>query len=149
MPQRCAVVVRPAFAWSTQLSGGTDLLSGRVRCGVCQRLMTLDQNGQGKGSTAATNGAKAAPSPAGPTSGCCGPAVLGLRLIGDDIELQAAIRKELERARTPAPRAGGGPRTRRSRHRVEELVSRRRKLLRLYYADKIGADLFAEEKALL
>jgi len=75
--------------------------------------------------------------------------VLGLRLIGDDTELQAAIRKELERARTPAPRAAGGPRTRRSRHGVEELVSQRRKLLRLYYADKIGADLFAEEEARL
>jgi len=74
---------------------------------------------------------------------------LGLRLIGDDTELQAAIRKELERARTPAPRAAGGPRTRRSRHGVEELVSQRRKLLRLYYADKIGADLFAEEEARL
>jgi hypothetical protein len=26
---------------------GTDLLSGRVRCGLCQRLMALDQNGEG------------------------------------------------------------------------------------------------------
>jgi hypothetical protein len=75
--------------------------------------------------------------------------VLGLRLIGDDVELQAAIRRELERARTPAPEAGGGPRTRRSRHGVEDLVAQRRKLLRLYYADKIGADLFAEEEARL
>ncbi len=56
---------------------GTDLLSGRVRCGLCRRLMALDQNGQGQGSTAATTGAKAAPSPAGPTSGCCGPPCWG------------------------------------------------------------------------
>ena len=27
---------------------GTDLLSGRVRCGLCQRLMALDQNGKGQ-----------------------------------------------------------------------------------------------------
>ena len=27
---------------------GTDLLSGRVRCGLCQRLMALDQNGEGR-----------------------------------------------------------------------------------------------------
>ena len=56
---------------------GTDLLSGRVRCGLCRRLMALDQNGQGTGSTAATTGARAAPSPAGPTSGCCGPPCWG------------------------------------------------------------------------
>ena len=76
-------------------------------------------------------------------------AVLGLRLIGDDLELQAAIRRELELARTPAPRAGGGPRTRRSRHGVEDLEAQRRKLLRLYYDDKVGADLFAEEEVRL
>ena len=75
-------------------------------------------------------------------------AVLGLRLIGDDVELQAAIRRELERARTPALKAGGGN-ARRSRHVAEDMVGQRRKLLRLYYADKIGADLFAEEEARL
>ncbi len=74
---------------------------------------------------------------------------MGLQLIGDDIELQAAIRRELELARTPAPRAGGGPRTRSSRHGVDDLVAKRRKLLRLYYDDKVGADLFAEEEARL
>ncbi len=76
-------------------------------------------------------------------------ALLGLRLIGDDVELQAAIRRELDRALTPAPKAGGGARTRRSRHGVEDLVTQRRKLLRLYYDDKVGADLFAEEEARL
>ena len=75
--------------------------------------------------------------------------MLGLRPIGDDVELQAAIRRELEQARTPAPEAGAGPRTRRSRHGVEDLVAQRRKLLRLYYDDKVGADLFAEEEARL
>jgi hypothetical protein len=75
--------------------------------------------------------------------------VLGLRLIGDDVELQAAIRTELERARTPARKAGGGPRARRNRHGVEDLVAQRRKLLRLYYDDKIGSELFAEEEARL
>ena len=33
-------------------------------------------------------------------------AVLGLRLIGDDVQPQAAIRRELDRALTPAPKAG-------------------------------------------
>jgi len=62
-------------------------------------------------------------------------AVLGLRLIGDDEQLKEAIRQELERAR--------------SRHAVDQLERQRRKLLRLYYDDRFGADLFAEEEARL
>ena len=72
--------------------------------------------------------------------------MLGLRLIGDDEQLQDAIRRELERARQPAPKAGGGT-VRRSRNVVGDLEGQRRKLLRLYYDDRIGADLFAEEEA--
>jgi hypothetical protein len=74
--------------------------------------------------------------------------VLGLRLIGDDEQLQDAIRRELERARQPALKAGGGT-ARRSRNVVGDLEAQRRKLLRLYYDDRIGADLFAEEEARL
>ena len=48
---------------------GTDLLSGRVRCGLCERLMALDQNGQGASSIAATTGARAVGNPAARTSG--------------------------------------------------------------------------------
>jgi hypothetical protein len=111
--------------------------------------MALDQNGQGQRLYRCHHRGQGCAQPRRTNVGLLRAAVLGLRLIGDDVELQAAIRKELERARTPAPKAGGGPRTRRSRHGIEELVSQRRKLLRLYYADKIGADLFAEEEARL
>ena len=111
--------------------------------------MALDQNGKGQRLYRCHHRGQGCAQPRRTNLGLLQAAVLGLRLIGDDAELQAAIRKELERARTPAPGAGGGPRTRRSRHGIEELVSQRRKLLRLYYADKIGADLFAEEEARL
>jgi hypothetical protein len=74
--------------------------------------------------------------------------VLGLQLIGDDEQLQDAIRRELERARQPAPKAGGGT-DRRSPNVMADLEGQRRKLLRLYYDDRIGADLFAEEEARL
>ena len=100
-------------------------------------------------STAATTGARAASQPRRTNVGLHRAAVLGLQLIGDDVELQAAIRRELDRALTPALKAGGGARTRRSRHGVDDLVAQRRKLLRLYYDDKVGADLFAEEEARL
>ena len=69
-------------------------------------------------------------------------AVLGLRLIGNDEQLKEAIRHELERALQPAPKAGGGP-ARNSLHAVDQLEGQRRNLLRLYYDDRIGADLFA------
>jgi hypothetical protein len=41
------------------------------------------------------------------------------------------------------------PGARRSRHGVEDLEAQRRKLLRLFYNDRIGADLFAEEEGRL
>ena len=75
-------------------------------------------------------------------------AVLGLRLIGNDEQLKEAIRHELERALQPAPKAGGGP-ARNSLHAVDQLEGQRRNLLRLYYDDRIGADLFAEDEARL
>ena len=128
---------------------GTDLLSGRVRCRLCHRLMALDQNGEGRKLYRCHHRGQGCRQPRRTNVGLHRAAVLGLQLIGDDVELQAAIRRELELARTPALKAGGGPRTRRSRRGVDDLVAQRRKLLRLYYDDKVGADLFAEEEARL
>ncbi len=111
--------------------------------------MAIDQNGQGTKLYRCHHRGQGCAQPRRTNVGLLRAAVLGLRLIGDDVELQAAIRTELEQARTPALKAGGGPRARRNRHGVEDLVAQRRKLLRLYYDDKIGADLFAEEEARL
>ena len=116
---------------------------------LVQRLMALDQNGEGRKLYRCHHRGQGCSQPRRTNIGLHRAAVLGLRLIGDDVELQAAIRRELDRALTPAPKAGGGARTRRSRHGVEDLVAQRRKLLRLYYDDKVGADLFAEEEARL
>ncbi len=111
--------------------------------------MAIDQNGEGRKLYRCHHRGQGCTQPRRTNLGLHRAAVLGLRLIGDDVDLQDAIRRELDRARTPAGKAGGGPRTRRSRHGVEDLVAQRRKLLRLYYDDKIGADLFAEEEARL
>ncbi len=87
---------------------GTDLLSGRVRCGLCQRLMALDQNGKGQRLYRCHHRGQGCAQPRRTNVGLLRAAVLGLRLIGDDTELQAAIRKELERAlrRPPGPAEG-------------------------------------------
>ena len=111
--------------------------------------MAIDSNGEGRKLLyRCRHRGQGCAQPSRTNVGLLRAAVLGLRLIGDDVELQAAIRRELERARTPALKAGGGN-ARRSRHVAEDMVGQRRKLLRLYYADKIGADLFAEEEARL
>ena len=124
---------------------GKDLLSGKVRCGLCHRLMAIDQNGEGRKLYRCHHRGQGCKQPRRTNEGLLRAAVLGLRLIGDDEQLQKAIRKQLERAREPAPKAGGGP-ARRTLHAMDQLEGQRRKLLRLYYDDRIGADLFAEEE---
>jgi hypothetical protein len=70
-------------------------------------------------------------------------ALLGLRLLADDVDLQEAIRQELRRHEalpTPAPSRQAA---------LAALDRKRRKLLDLHYADRITDDLFAEEEARL
>jgi hypothetical protein len=69
-------------------------------------------------------------------------ALLGLNLVARDMQLQAAIRRHL--ARLQAPRRGS--RARRRTGGIEALEEQRRKLLELYYADRIGAELFGKEE---
>ena len=71
-------------------------------------------------------------------------ALLGLRLIRDDSELQAAIRESLE-SRQVGRRTTGGLQADR-RRQITELENQRRKLLQLFYADQISADGFHQEE---
>jgi hypothetical protein len=71
-------------------------------------------------------------------------AVLGLRLIAEDDELQAAMRDEIAGHFDQAPDAGPS--------RVSLLASltqKRRKLLDLHYGDHITGEAFAQEEARL
>ncbi len=85
--------------------------------------MALDQNGQGHKLYRCHHRGQGCAQPRRSNHGLLRAAVLGLELIDDD--------------------------ARRSRHVVDDLQTQRRKLLRLYYDDKIGADRFAEEEARL
>ena len=105
--------------------------------GCASGLWRSTRTAKARCSTAVTTGP--GPQPRRMNIGLHRAAVLGLRLIGDDVELRSAIRRALDRAvRTP-----------RSRHGTEDLVAQRCKLLRPYYHDKVGADLIAEEEARL
>lgn len=123
---------------------GKDLMSGRVRCGICGRSMSVMDNGAGWKGYRCWHRGKGCDVPRFSNKGLLKAALIPLRLIGQDSELQAAIRAELER-RTGARRDTGRIQSARKKQQTE-LDTKRRKLLELYYADQIPAELFAEEQ---
>jgi site-specific DNA recombinase len=148
-----AIITSEAFdaAHKGRIKGrrkGKDLLAGKVRCGLCHRLMALDENGEGRKMYRCHHRGQGCQQPRRTNTGLHRAAVLGLQLISADEGLRTAIRRELERAREPGPKPGGGS-ARRSPNGSAELELQRRKLLRLYYNEQIGSDLFAEEEARL
>jgi hypothetical protein len=127
---------------------GRDLLSGRVRCGICRRVMTMEDNGSGHVHYRCRHRGEGCTLPRRSTRGLLRGTVLGLALIGHDERLRTAIREQLAAA-------GGEPRQGRRRPgqaapgALEVLLEERRKLLRLHYADRIDAEQFSEEQARL
>ena len=97
--------------------------------------MAIDQNGKGQKLYRCHHRGQGCAQPRRTNVGMLRAAVLGLRLIGDDLELHGRTGGARE-GPTPA-RSGEGPGC--GPARVEDMVVQRRKLLRLYYADKIGA----------
>ena len=128
---------------------GKDILSGRVRCGLCGRRMAIDQNGAGRVMYRCRHRGEGCPQPARTNNGLARAAVLGLKLLGDDERLQAAIRRTLAAGGRTEP---GRARRRRRTGPAGTLVAlsdKRRNLLDLYYRDKISAELFTEEETRL
>ena len=105
---------------------GRDLLSGRVFCGLCGKRMAVEQNGEGRVMYRCRHRGKGCDQPRRTNKGLHLAARLGLRLLAQDPEPQAA----------PA-------------ERLAALSERRRKLLELYYSDRISAEGFAEAEARL
>ncbi len=126
-----------------------DLLSGRVLCGLCNRKMTVNQNGQGQLGYRCHHRGKGCQLPSRSNKGLARAAVKGMTLISGDEDLQRAIRRKLDgrasdAAATVRPKRPSGPKM-----TLATLSNRRRKLLDLYYAGKISQDGFeAEEKEL-
>jgi Recombinase zinc beta ribbon domain/Recombinase len=127
---------------------GRDVLSGRVRCGLCKRMMAVDQNGEGRVLYRCRTGGQGCKQPARTNVGLARAAVLGLALIGTDTRLQEAVRRLLARGGPDRPSFEDGRPPGRSpaAASLAKLSERRRKLLDLYYEDKIGKDSFAEEE---
>lgn len=123
------------------------VLAGRVRCGLCGRVMSVETNGQGKAAYRCRHRGQGCAMPRRSAVGLVEAALLGLRLIASDADLQAAIR----RAMGAAGAGTDAVRVARPRQHPSEalagLIERRAKLLALHYADQISAELFAEQEA--
>lgn len=127
---------------------GKDLMSGRVRCGDCGRSMSVIDNGSGWKGYRCWHRGKGCKMPSHSNKKLLKAALLPLRLIASDTELQAAIRERLDHR--ASARSDGDPMIESARELQRlDLERNRRKLLELYYTDKISADLFEEEQTRL
>lgn len=125
---------------------GRDLMSGRVRCGVCGRSMSIESNGQNQQHYRCKHRGRGCAQPARSNKGLLKASVLALGLLRD-AELQDAIRRHLNERAQPDPVRSG-----RSSGTAEALEARRdeqHKLLQLHYSGSIDAELFAREQARL
>ncbi len=123
---------------------GNDLMSGRVRCGQCGRSMSVMDNGSGWLGYRCRHRGSGCDLPRFSNKGLLRGALLALRLIRDDDELQTAIRSGLER-RTVG-RQAHGRRQADQRRQITDLERQRHKLLQLYYADQITPEGFQNEE---
>jgi site-specific DNA recombinase len=118
-----------------------DVLSGKVRCGLCGKVAGVHYNERGQAIYRCRHRGKGCEQPGRSANGLHRAAVLGLRVMANDTELQQAIRDQLGEHRAVKP--SRGPST---ASVIASLKSKERKLLDLYYADKIDADGFAVEQ---
>ena len=123
---------------------GRDVLFGRVRCGLCGRVIGVDYNERSQALYRCRHRGKGCEQSGRAAHGLHRAAVLGLRELANDDELQEAIRTEL--AGKAGPTTKRGP-TRQAT--VAALLSKRRKLLDLHYEERISAEAFGDEEARL
>ena len=120
------------------------LLSGKVRCGLCGRVAAIQYNERGQGFHRCKHRGDGCRQPARSANGLERAVVNALRVVKGDQDLQQAIRDELTAHRRINPPAGSSVAS-----TITVLNGKLRKLLDLYYEDKISAESFtAEERRL-
>ena len=117
-----------------------ELLSGKVRCGLCGRVAGVSYNERGQVLYRCRNRGQGCRQPARAANGLQRAARLGLSLLGGDSDLLAAIAVELDRSRP-----NEDARERSSVASITALKGRQTRLLKLYYDDQIGGAQFATE----
>ena len=124
---------------------GSDLLSGRVFCGLCGKRMAVEINGDSRCMYRCRSRGSGCDQPRRTNVGLHRAAVLGLALVSRDERLQEAIRRHLAGESPTEPKA----RRRSRRGAAESLVTlsdQRRKLLNLHYQNQISDEFFGEEE---
>lgn len=120
---------------------GTDLLSGRVVCGLCGKRIAIDSNGRNQGIYRCKHRGRGCDVPGRAARGVHQAARVAMRELARDQQLIDAIRTELDR-RYASPRTAQPSRA----ADTAKLRKQRDKLLQLWYADKISAELFSEQE---
>ena len=121
-----------------------DLLSGRVRYGLCGRVAGVHYNTRNQAIYRCRHRGQGCAQSGRSANGLHRAAVLGLRVLASDTELQEAIRTQLTvHGRSPAPRGPSAASV------ITSIRIKERKLLDLYYADRIDQDGFAQESTRL
>ncbi|HUQ64034.1 MAG TPA: recombinase zinc beta ribbon domain-containing protein [Acidimicrobiales bacterium] len=110
-----------------------DVLSGRVRCGLCGRAASVHYNRKGRVTYRCRHRGRGGAQPIRSARGLLRAALLGLGIIAEDKDVQDAIRQELRRAQGPEPK-GRARAARGGAARMTEVSSKRRKLPELYYS---------------
>jgi site-specific DNA recombinase len=122
---------------------GSDLLTGRVRCGMCGKLTSIDTNGRGQPIYRCRHRGKGCRIPGRSAAGLHRAARLGIDLLRTDDQLIEAIRSHLA---GKAQRAGGAPAEPGRSGALANLRRKRDRLLLLLLDDKITEDYFAEQE---
>lgn len=123
-----------------------DPLSGRVVCGLCSRRMVIAQNGKGSVAYRCRHRGQGCAQPSRSNFGLARAAVMAFRLVGHDEGLREAIRRRLA-GRGPDAAVPRRPRRPAAAATLKTLNDERRKLLDLYYANRISADGFQHEES--
>jgi site-specific DNA recombinase len=121
-----------------------DVLSGRVRCGLCGRRMAVLQNGKGSVTYKCRHRGEGCDQPARSTKGLARAVVFGLSLLGGDERLQGAIRRRLAGGTRAAPARARRGRRPAPGDALGTLSENRRRLLELFYAGNITPEGFKE-----
>ncbi len=120
------------------------VMAGRVRCGLCGRVAAVEYTQAGLPTFRCRHRGQGCTMPRRAATGLEKAALLGLTLLGRDESLRTAIRRQLAEARVPlAQRSRRLDRS--DAGSVSGVERRRRKLLDLYYSDRIDPDQFAQE----
>ena len=119
-----------------------DLCAGKIRCGNCGQVASIHYNDRNQASYRCRTRGKSCPGQSARSAqGLIRAALLGLRELAHDTQLQEAIRAGFQAASVPDV-----ARSLTVQSTLTALATKKRKLLDLYFADRIDGSTFSDEE---